>query len=188
MISLRDTNAEDRDLIFRWRTSLEVAGFMYSDHAITEDEHAAWFARLPDDDTKRYWMIADDDKEIGLAYLYGIDAPHRRCHWGFYIVDAGARKRGAGYYVECLVVSEVLDRMNMNKLCCEVFETNEAVWRMHEKFGFKREGLYCRHVLKNGEFHNVVALAMLKSDWLEGRAAHVSRMARRGYALPEPVV
>ena len=36
---------------------------------------------------------------------------------------------------------------------------------LHEKFGFRRESYFRQHVHKNGSFHNVVGLALLRREW-----------------------
>ena len=55
--------------------------------------------------------------------------------------------------------------MKFNKLMCEVFTFNEKVIQMHKKFGFKQEGLYKEHILRDGQFFDVAALAILKHEW-----------------------
>ena len=50
------------------------------------------------------------------------------------------------------------------------------VIRMHEKFGFRREGYFRSHVKKDGQHLDVVALGLLRSEWKllkAGLYAHV---------------
>ena len=52
---------------------------MYTDHRITDAEHARWFAGAMSDETKRYWIIELDGEPVGLANLYDIQtAPETR--------------------------------------------------------------------------------------------------------------
>ncbi len=55
--------------------------------------------------------------------------------------------------------------MKFNKLCCEVFEFNDKVVKIHEKFGSKIEGVLKEHIFKNGAYHNVVRMAILRDEW-----------------------
>ena len=63
------------------------------------------------------------------------------------------------------MITYVFDDLGLNKLRCEVLETNAKVISMHEKFGFRREAFYRQHIKKDGIVHNVVGLALLKSEW-----------------------
>ena len=78
--------------------------------------------------------------------------------------------------------------MGFNKLWCEVLLENEAVWKLHESFGFVREALYREQVFKAGRFQDVVGLGMLARDWRAARPAIEARLRERGHdpdALPD---
>jgi len=77
-------------------------------------------------------------------------------------------------------MSHVFDEQLLNKLCCEVFLANETVWQMHKRFGFQQEGLYRQHIFKDGHFHDVVALAILRDNWLGIRQSIRARLEQRG--------
>jgi RimJ/RimL family protein N-acetyltransferase len=59
----------------------------------------------------------------------------------------------------------VFNELELNKLRCEVFVTNDKVIKMHEKFGFRREAFYREHCVKNNQKLDVVGLAILSSEW-----------------------
>jgi hypothetical protein len=59
---------------------------------------------------------------------------------------------------------------------------NEAVWKLHESFGFVREALYRDHVWKGGRFQDVVGLGLLAPDWARVRDACADRLAQKGYS------
>ena len=53
----------------------------------------------------------------------------------------------------------------MEKLNCEVIETNEAVVKLHKKFGFVEEGFRRENIIKNESRLGVFCLGLTKSDW-----------------------
>ena len=63
----------------------------------------------------------------------------------------------------------------------EVLASNEAVWKLHESFGFRQEAHFRDHVFKNGEWQDVLGLGLLKQDWAEHRAGARQRLAAKGY-------
>ena len=46
-VQMRPLADGDRDRLLAWRNQPEVARWMYSDHVISPDEHARWFAAAP---------------------------------------------------------------------------------------------------------------------------------------------
>lgn len=97
--------------------------------------------------------------------MTNIDNNLSSCYWAFYLGDTSVRGAGIGAKVEYNVLSYVFDELSLNKLRCEVFEFNNNVIKMHEKFGFRREAFYREHCFKNKDWQNVIGLAMLKKEW-----------------------
>jgi UDP-4-amino-4,6-dideoxy-N-acetyl-beta-L-altrosamine N-acetyltransferase len=177
---LREVAADDKEMIRLWRNSPDVARYMYTDHHITKEEHERWFQNALNDPRRKYWIIMYQREPIGLANLYDIDEKNRRCFWAFYITSQNVRGKGAGSFVEYQIMKYVFDDLEYNKLCCEVLSFNEAVVNMHKSFGFQKEGIYRRHLLKNGEYVDIVALAMLKGEWDEKRPEIEQRLKSKG--------
>ena len=180
-IRLRPVTAEDSPRLLDWRNRPEVSAYMYTDHQIAPDEHARWFKSAMSAPDRRYWIIELDGEGVGLANLADIDQASRRCSWAYYLAEPNVRGRGVGAAVEFTVIQHVFDDLTLNKLCCEVLVENEAVWKLHESFGFVREALFRDHVWKSGRFQDVVGLGLLARDWANVRAGCAARLAERGY-------
>lgn len=80
--------------------------------------------------------------------------------------------------MEFAVIERAFNELGLNKLWCEVLETNEAVWKLHQSFGFEVEARYQQHVLKNGIPMNVVGLALFKSTWMQKREEMRTRLEK----------
>jgi UDP-4-amino-4,6-dideoxy-N-acetyl-beta-L-altrosamine N-acetyltransferase len=177
---LREIHADDREKIYRWRNMPDVAKYMYTDHQITEAEHNRWFDAILKDQGRKYWIIVCEKEEVGLVNLYDIDPLNRRCFWAFYITSKNVRGKGVGSIVEYNILKYVFEELDYNKLCCEVLSSNPAVVDMHKNFGFQQEGLYRQHRIKNGQFVDVVALAMLRSEWNEKKPQIEKKLKAKG--------
>ena len=164
-IELLPVMEDDIELIMTWRNMPEVSEYMYTDNKITIEMQKKWFTKISEDPTVKYWMISYQGKKLGVANLVKISNVFDSCSWAFYLGDTSVRGAGIGSKVEFNVLSYVFAELNLNKLNCEVFSFNDKVISMHEKFGFRREGYYRQHVLKNGKYLDVVALALLKTEW-----------------------
>jgi UDP-4-amino-4,6-dideoxy-N-acetyl-beta-L-altrosamine N-acetyltransferase len=184
-VELRDIRPDDRDRLLVWRNAPEVSAYMYSDHEITPQEHARWFQGIADDPRRAYWIIEMDGAPVGLANLYDIDRVHGRCAWAYYLAEPQVRGRGVGSYVEYVMIERVFGEFGLNKLWCEVLASNEAVWKLHERFGFRQEACFRQHVIKHSLFHDVFGLGLLKSDWMEQRAGAREQLLAKGYTFAE---
>lgn len=162
---LRDMRLADAPSVLEWRNSRDVAEYMYTDHNITEGEHALWFGQALTAPDRKYWIIEHDQRSVGLANLYDISLDYRRAYWAFYIADASVRGKGVGSSTERFMLDFAFNHLTLNKLCCEVLASNETVVRLHRKFGFTVDGLLRQHILKNGTFVDVVTLSLLASEW-----------------------
>ena len=61
------------------------------------------------------------------------------------------------------------DDLLLEKLNCEVLETNHAVVKLHKRFGFIEEGFKNSNVEKNGTRIGVYFLGITKSEWVAKR-------------------
>lgn len=174
-VSLIPVEYKDIETIRQWRNSKEVASYMYNENQITTEQQEAWFLKISKDSTCKYWTIFYNDIPMGLANLVFINQKDKRCDWAFYLGSPDSRGKGIGGKVEFLILDHVFNDMNLNKLCCEVFTSNEGVIAQHQKFGFKIEGTRNQHIQKNGEFLDIVEMALLKEDWLKYRHEFVTK-------------
>jgi UDP-4-amino-4,6-dideoxy-N-acetyl-beta-L-altrosamine N-acetyltransferase len=170
-VSFRSMRLDDITLIHRWRNLPEVATYMYTDHQISEAEHARWFGSAFGDEARRYWIIELDGEPVGLANLYDISLPQKRAYWAFYLADERVRGRGVGSATERFVMRYAFDDLALDKLCCEVLATNDGVVRMHERYGFHVDGTLPKHVIKYGERVDVITMSLLRDEWAASRWA-----------------
>jgi UDP-4-amino-4,6-dideoxy-N-acetyl-beta-L-altrosamine N-acetyltransferase len=170
-ITLRPMALGDVIRVREWRNLPEIRHYMYTDHTISEQEHAKWFGMALNDRTRRYWIIELDGAPVGLANLYDIRPDHKRAYWAFYLASPEVRGRGVGSFSERFVIRYAFEELGLEKLCCEVLATNASVVRMHQRYGFVVDGTLRQHVIKEGTRVDVIALSLLRADWASGRWA-----------------
>lgn len=180
-IKLRPLTPEDSPTLLGWRNSAEVARWMYTDRRISEDEHARWFASAKTDPARVYRVIEADTYPVGVVNLYDVDHRHSRCSWAYYLGEGWVRGLGIGAFVEYITIEHVFFTMHLHKLWCEVLTDNEAVWKLHESFGFRRESLFREHVLKGDVWTDVIGLGLLRDDWVQVRPGCRERLEQRGF-------
>jgi UDP-4-amino-4,6-dideoxy-N-acetyl-beta-L-altrosamine N-acetyltransferase len=143
----------------------EVTKYMYTNPKLDMGKQLLWYEKIKSSSTEKYWLIIIDDTPIGVLSIMDIDETNKRCSWAYYIGDTSFRGRGIARTLECNIYDYVFDFLGMNKLCCEVFTFNEKVISIHEKFGSEIEGTLRQHIFKNGDFHDIVKMAITREKW-----------------------
>ena len=165
MIELRDLVPRDADLLYAWRQAPEVGRWMSDADFPSESDHRAWFDRLRTASDMRGWMITRDGKPSGLLTFTGLDGPHRRAEWNWFLGDADARGRGVGRAAQVLGLDRAFDELKLHKVFAEVMADNDAALKAQTGAGFRREGYLPGHVLKDGQPRDVVLLGMTADLW-----------------------
>ncbi len=187
-VDLRPLEAADSERLLTWRNSPEVSAFMYTDHKIAPEEHARWFAGIEGDKKRDYRIIVVDGVPAGPANFYDIDRLQGRASWAYYLADPSVRGKGVGGWVEFQMIERAFGAeedggLGLRKLWCEVLIGNEAVWKLHQKFGFKQEALLRAHIVKAGRPIDVMGLGLLAEDWAVVRPSMIERLVRLGYQV-----
>ena len=164
---LRLLRESDLEMVMHWRMRPEVTSYMYTDPKLTLDDQRRWFEKVSRSSRDRVWIIEmlDGARPVGVLSLTDIDRVQGRCAWAYYLGDSEIRGAGLAKSLELNVYAYVFDTLGLNKLWCEVLAFNDRVVALHEKFGSKVEGVLRQHICKDGQYHDVVRMGMLRADW-----------------------
>ncbi len=164
-LRFRKIMRDELEIILKWRTMPEVTEHMFSDVPQDMEKHAAWFRHISTDPTRLDWIINAAEEDVGYVALQNISPVHKRCDWAYYLASLNVRGKGVGRAVELNILEYVFDTLRLNKLCGEIFLSNQKVVRIHEKYGSVVEGIRPQHIFKNGVFHNIVEIGILREKW-----------------------
>ncbi|ANN16714.1 GNAT family N-acetyltransferase [Amycolatopsis orientalis] len=132
----------------------------------TEEQIRKWLASRPGlDDRADYAILRGEDRAyLGDVVLSDIDEHNRS--GAFRIALTGPDVFGKGYGTEAtkLLLDFAFDVVGLHRVSLEVFEHNPRARRVYEKCGFVREGLQREALWWDGEWHDVITMAILKND------------------------
>lgn len=164
---LRTIKPEELELMLSWRNAHSVRANMYTQHEISLAEHRTWWERMQTRADQQYFMYEYQGAALGIVAFNGIDGTNRNSSWAFYASPDAPR--GTGSRMEYLALEHAFNGIRLHKLCCEVLAFNKPVIRLHEKFGFKVEGILReQHKIDDG-FVDISRLGMLVSEWATKR-------------------
>lgn len=176
-IRLSDASDEVRNRILQLRNQLNVRKFMYTDHEISAAEHQKWISSLAGNTKHQVFAVINESITAGLVSLNNINEVHKSAEWAFYL-DETLQGTGIGSRVEFKLLDYAFSEAGLEKLNCEVLETNPAVIKMHQKFGFEVEGVRRKNILKDGIRIDVYMLGITKNEWITRRPTLVPLIAR----------
>ena len=140
---------------------------MYTDHHISLDEHLNWVEILKNDKTQIVFIILVNDIASGVLSISALDLVHKKSDWAFYLTDKV--RGGLGAALEFSLLNFAFDDLLLEKLNCEVIETNDVIVKLHKKFGFIEEGFKNSNIEKNGTRIGVYFLGITKDEWVSKR-------------------
>lgn len=164
---------EQKKAVREVRNQESVRKSMYTEHEIPLNEHLAWVERLKSDTRQIVFVVLVEGIVSGVVSVNAIDRLHKKSDWAFYL-DENVRG-GLGAALEFRLINFVFNKLCLEKLNCEVIETNKAVVKMHKKFGFIEEGFRRENIIKNNARIGVFFLGLTESDWLKERESISTR-------------
>ena len=172
---LRNIADNELELMRAWRNEPAVRANMYTQHEISQDEHLAWWARIKLRTDHKYFMYEMSGKPMGIAAFVGIDIQSQVSAWAFYASPTA--QRGTGSKMEYLMLEYAFDTLQLHKLYCEVLALNASVIKLHQRFGFKVEGVFRDQHKVTDHFVDTYRLGILSAEWREQRKSIYEKLA-----------
>ena len=166
--SIRALAVDDLKQVLNWRNTDRIRACMYSDHLISEAEHKAWFDKLQYMDDRKCLLFQYEHRPIGLISFIDIDNMNSTAFWGFYIGELSTIK-GLGLYMGVLAIDYAFAELKLRKLCGEAIAFNQGSIKYHLRLGFKEEGRFIKHIVKNEKYEDIVRFALFKEQWPDYR-------------------
>jgi RimJ/RimL family protein N-acetyltransferase len=137
-------------------------------HFVSEENEKKWVEDtiFQKQNIKLAICLKENDLYIGIVSMTDINYINRSCQSHIMIGDKGCWGKGyAGEAMkECL--SFVFFERGINRVEAYILENNIQSIRMHEKLGYKKEGLLRQSLYKNGEFKNQYIFGLLRDEFI----------------------
>lgn len=158
-----------------WRNAPNVRANMYTRHEIGVQEHLDWWNRVRQREDLKYFMYELLGRPSGIVGFTGIDVINKNSSWAFYASPDAPK--GVGTMMEFLALEFAFNELALHKLYCEVLAFNAPVIKLHQKFGFKIEGVLREQHVVDDKFVDIYQLGLFESEWFEQRSVMESKIA-----------
>src|SRR5438477_7347960 len=108
---------------------------------------------------------AKSGRHIGNVKLGPVHWVHRRASLGILIGDKSFWGKGAGTEAMRMAVDYGFYKLNLRRIDLTVFAEHEFAVRLYEKVGFKVEGRLREHVFRDGQYHDILHMGLLGSEY-----------------------
>lgn len=175
---LRSIRNDELELMLSWRNAPAVRKNMYTQHEISLNEHISWWQNIKSKADQKYFMYELNGHPWGIVAFNKFDSINENSLWAFYASPEAPR--GTGSRMEFLALELAFFEFNLNKLNCEVLAFNTPVIKLHQKFGFKVEGIIRQQYKINQEFVGIYRLGILADEWSELRTGMLEKLIKMG--------
>jgi RimJ/RimL family protein N-acetyltransferase len=169
MITLREISRDDLPIINRWRSDPVVAdGIGAPRRFIGLDVDVKWYEEYltrRSSEVRCAVCLAESGQLVGMVSLTRIDYIHRNAEFNAMVGEREAKNRGVGTEATRAMVRHGLFDLNLHRIYVSILRDNVSSIRMCEKAGFREEGTIREGAYKNGRYHDLVLMGLIKSDW-----------------------
>ncbi len=163
---LRAIERGDLPVFVRWFNDPEVRQYllMYMPMSLAEEEK--WFERQLEDQNNRVFAIeTTDGVHIGNCGLHDFDWKNSKAELGIVIGEKEYWSKGYGSDAVRTLVGFAFGEMNLHRVQLEVYDFNPRALHCYEKCGFQVEGRQREALFRNGSYHDILIMGILREDF-----------------------
>lgn len=167
-VYLRALEPDDYKVSTAWRNDEQMSNLVGGPkYFVSSEREREWVHNAIFDNSKLVLAICltQNDKYIGNIMLEDVDYVNRSGHVPVFIGDKTEWNKGYATEARMLMLEYAFHQRGLHRIVAYVLEENEASLRMHEKCGYKIEGVLRDSVYKNGRHHNQVVLSILRQEF-----------------------
>ena len=172
-VRLRAIEREDIPRFVRWFNDPEVRRYLSMYEPMSRAQEERWFeSHLSRRDDI---ILAIEVREggswghIGNVGLHRIDWKNRVATLGIVIGEKEYWGKGYGTEAVRTMLRYAFHELGLNRVELETYSFNPRAQRCYQKAGFVREGVRRQALYRDGEFHDIITMGILRSEFEEGQ-------------------
>lgn len=170
-IGLRELSKTDLAEINKWRNDHDVIDLLGNNFLyIAKEVDEVWYENYLLSREKNKRLIIYDIETgliIGSIQLTNIHAINRTAEYSIMIGNKAYWGRGVGVIASKQILHYGFKDLNLNRIYLTVLKNNERAIRLYQKLGFVTEGVQQQAIYKNGCFHDLINMGLLKDVYVK---------------------
>ena len=173
-IYLRLMEPEDYETTYKWRNDYNMQKMTCGPlRFISKEMEKSWAQRRSLDNTNDIYLAVctlENDKMIGYTSINDINSVNRSCDIGGVVIgDNEYRDGNAVIEVFQLLLKYIFDQLNMHRTYGYYLDFHRMSAACLEANYYKIEGVKREAVYKDGTYHDMICVGLLRSEYYEHR-------------------
>jgi diamine N-acetyltransferase len=169
-VRLRADERTDIPKFVEWLNDPEVIAHLLMNLPVSTANEEQWFENMlksPREEQSLAIEIRDGDgwRLIGNCGIMDIDHTVRCAEVGLFIGDKSCWNKGYGTEVMRQLLRHGFGTLNLHRIFLRVDEDNYGGIRAYEKAGFILEGKDRNGGYRNGRYHDILRMSILRPEW-----------------------
>ena len=132
--AFRTLQFEQLELVWQWRNSPRIRGFMHNAQAVSWQEHLTWFDSLQADETREFYVLWQNMRPIGVLNFSAMETSSPE--WGCYLGEINVWP-GSGIILELAALDYIAANHEFTHLLAQVLSFNKAANKLHKVFEYE---------------------------------------------------
>jgi diamine N-acetyltransferase len=169
-LRLRGAEREDIPRFVSWLNDPDVYRHLLLAYPLSQAAEEQWFqsmlARGPAEQVLVIeTRIGDVWSPIGNTSFMRLDWVNRNAEIGIFIGEKSQWNQGYGREAMKLMLRHGFNNMNLHRIYLRVHANNPGAIKAYEATGFIHEGVLRQEVYRNGNYLDVLIMAVLQTEW-----------------------
>jgi RimJ/RimL family protein N-acetyltransferase len=168
-VYLRALAHEDLETIYSWHIDDEIVKDVVSrKYFVSQEYEKNWLHDAiitAENSLKLAVCITKNKQHIGNVYLNNIDYFNKNANSGLLLGDKSLWGQGFGTEGYLLLLHHAFYDLGLIRVSARQLLHNKASIRLHEKSGFKNEGILRKAIFKDGEYRDLNLMSVLREDF-----------------------
>lgn len=167
MIKLRELQKTDAKLMHILLNDKQVTHSLVLGRNFNAIENIIEFIESSWNNKKNIHLAISNEKDeyIGTISLKNIDYINRNAEYAIIL-----RKEFWGQNVANIATDEILkygfNKLNLKKIYLDVASINARAINFYEKYGFKKEGVFFKHIFIDGAYSDLIWYSIFSEDYV----------------------
>lgn len=164
-VILRPLDKEtDLEKSLKWINGAEIRNFISAFLPKTKKQEEEWFDK--EDNGVKLAIEIKDGEYIGNISFFGLDYRHGIAEVGIFIGEKKYWNNGYGTDAVMILLNYGFNVLNLRKIKWRALASNERSVNCSKRCGCKVEGILRKEIFTNGEYVDMVCLAVFKKNFL----------------------
>lgn len=162
-ISISSLTENDFEQIAIWTNTVEARSYFYPQFPDTEEGLIKYF----NSSSREFFRITSENEFVGIIGAHHLDEVSRKMEMRKLVGDSRQRGKGIGKKATFLFLYYAYLIKGFEKVFLHSLDINVRNLNLNGKFGFYLEGVFFEDVKIDGEYQDIVRMALSRSVWKE---------------------